>query len=422
MVLVGLSTIALASGGEDHRPDDEVTSEERHLAINDADRFAWMLFSRINRPANPAEPDGPVLWETWANARDVFADPNEPPTWEEEVAAKRSLDDLDPRPLQQVVADRLQESGGPGERGANVQPQFDPQVIDRQGNETRLNRETFDFIVDNDLYFIEGQEAFFQQGRAVIFPLDAKEIKAQWRRLGDVSDIDEFRKEYHTAIFKRGEVEEVWGLTALHITTKDLPNWFWATFEHKDNLGIEAVVPSRDSFGRADDGSHTERLTALLEEAGLDTRRWDNYRLRGTQIDFTDPIGRPTILANSQIEEGFQETSSCITCHARASIGPKPRQEFPRPGEEPRQSPHDVARLPVFESDDPLRGSIGTPDPDWFAEDRTNPPAHKFTQLDFVWSMFRARRRDPFTQQAPGRGGPSRQREGDGGQGPGDHR
>ena len=42
------------------------------------------------------------------------------------------------------------------------------------------------------------------------------------------------------------------GLTALHITTKDLPNWLWATFEHVDNParpGNEKwELASRDSF------------------------------------------------------------------------------------------------------------------------------------------------------------------------------
>ena len=46
----------------------------------------------------------------------------------------------------------------------------------------------------------------------------------------------------------------------------------------------------------------------------------DNYRLIGAQTDFTDDTGRPIILGNSVTEAGFQTTSSCITCHGRASV------------------------------------------------------------------------------------------------------
>lgn len=368
-------------------------AEDLHPAINAPDKFAWNLFSEINQPAKADVANGPVVWETWILARDVFQNPNLAPEWPSETV-DRTIDRLEAQPLQQVIFE-MQRAGEDAPIPTAVQGQsraqrVDPGVIQRHGNETRMNRDTFDFIVANDLYFIEGQERFFNSGKKIDFPIPAREIKAQWRRLDDPSS----HARYHTAqVNNRGTIE-TWGLTALHITTKDLPNWFWATFEHKDNEGIEGVVPSKDSFGVAPTGEPSAALLQLFRDNNLGSK-WQNYVLRGTQVDFVDSIGRPTILANSQVERGFQSTSSCITCHARASIGPKPDQEFDT---ENPQNPNDASRLSVFESDEPLLGSIGIPNPAWFVDTTTTPVARKFTQLDFVWSMFRARRRQPFPQ------------------------
>lgn len=366
-------------------------AEDSHSAISTPDEFAWKLFAEINQPAKADAPDGLVVWESWILARSVFANPNQAPMWQS-VPEVRSIDSLETRPLQQVIFE-MQRSGKGNRIPEAIQvssraQRVDPGVIQRNGNETRMNREAFEFIVANDLYYIEGQERFFNSGKKIDFPVPAREIKAQWRRLDDPS----LHSRYHTAQVDNNGKVEIWGLTALHITTKDLPNWFWATFEHKDNEGIEGVVPSRDAFGVAATGGQSTALQQLFRDSNLGSK-WQNYVLRGTQVDFVDSIGRPTILGNSQIERGFQSTSSCISCHARASIGPKPDQEFDT---ENPQNPNDVSRLAVFESTEPLSGAVGVPKAEWFIDTKTTPIARKFTQLDFVWSMFRARRRQPF--------------------------
>ncbi len=340
------------------------TSDPIGSIMNNPDRFAWRLFAEINRDvAN--DPLGRVEWETWALARSVFANPNQAPIWDDASRLNRTLDTFDPKPLQLIVRDAGVENAR--RLGAlGLRPLFDPAV--GEGNETRMNKPTFDFIVNHNLFFIEGQETFFNdperttsgnKDKQIDFPPEAKEIKAQWRR------IEPGRNHlYHTAeitIPSTGE-KQMWGLTSLHITTKDIPNWFWATWEHKDNPDREIVIPSRDRIGVPDE---------------LRGTKWENYVLRGTQVEFTTSIGVPTVLASSQIENGFEATSSCITCHARATIGP--RSEGTR-----------ASRLDVFRPDD--QGFIGVPDPSWF-QTLTTPPTRRFIQTDFVWSLFRARRR-----------------------------
>ena len=49
-----------------------------------------------------------------------------------------------------------------------------------------MNKEAFEFILNRNLYSIEGQEDFLNKNLAVDFPVDAKEIKAAWRMFTDV--------------------------------------------------------------------------------------------------------------------------------------------------------------------------------------------------------------------------------------------
>ena len=311
-------------------------------AINDPDGFAWALFQEIN--ADAGTNDGRVVWETWKSANnntDVFL-PNggDPPPWPAPSASS---------PIKTLSSEPLQETVRRAELGLAA-PEFDPNI--GTGNEVRVNRAAFEFVVSNQLYHLDGQVKAIVNAQALSFPVDAREIKAQWRRLAAGQDPARF----HTARLTRNGVTEIWGLTSLHITTKDLPNWFWATWEHADNPDREAEVPSRDRRG----------LPAALKGT-----KWQNYVLRGTQVDFTSPMGVPTILASSQIERPFQRTSSCVTCHARATVAAG------------------AARLSIFNGS---QGFVGSPNPAWF---QTSPQdaTQRFFQMDFVWSLMRAQRR-----------------------------
>ncbi|MBR8184182.1 hypothetical protein KDW54_17420 [Burkholderia ambifaria] len=255
-----------------------------------------------------------------------------------------------------------------------------------------MNQSALEFITQSSLYYIEGQEALLLNGkRTVSFPLASKEVKAQWR---EITPQEEPR--YHTCRFNK----KIYGLTALHILTKDLPNWFWATFEHVDNNSPAKIakgpdagyeewkLPSKDSFACP---AVPENCNAAPKGIGLEGTVWENYRLRGTQIDFVDSTGKATRLANSNIETGFQTTSSCISCHARSSIGAR------------ISGTSSANRLSIFEppfrSDTPL-GPTGIPNPMQFEAmtGATNPaatPLLNYTQLDFIWSFLRAQRRNP---------------------------
>lgn len=340
-------------------------------AINNPDEYAWRLFMSLNWPADMEHQsadtsklfgaNGPVVWESWRNARDIYLpDGADPGPWNTLVAVRKSVDDFDAEPLQQQLL----------KIKMNLDPKimFDPHAAQNQINETRLNREAFEFVRSKGLYNLNGQIALAKTGAETIsFPLLAKEIKAQWRI---IKHSDKPRYHWVTLTDKEGETV-IYGLTALHITTKDLPNWFWATFEHVDNPtrpdNEPWMVPSHDTFACGNDKPDCNKAPSGI---GLEGTKWQNYRLRGTQVDFTTSRGRTTILANSQPEESFQTTSSCITCHARASIDV------------------DGDRLSIFL--DSGEGPVGPVDSKWFSK-KDAEGKNAITQLDFVWSMFRAR-------------------------------
>jgi hypothetical protein len=168
----------------------------------------------------------------------------------------------------------------------------------------------------------------------------------------------------------------------LHVVTKDLPSWFWATFEHVDHPQLAGndgwQAPSRDSFAC---GTANRSCNRAPPGVGLEGTVWQNYRLRGTLTTYVDLQGRPNLLANSELEAGMQPTASCITCHSRAGIGAVAGQPV---------------RLPIFDTSsvdsqqDPhsKRGFVGVPRQEWFEDGRIQ-------SLDFVWSMAKARPQSP---------------------------
>jgi hypothetical protein len=378
--------------------------QDTEAALLTSDTYAWRLFVALNWPADLAQRSadstkklgdlGPVVWESWKYSSgkldEVFLDGGrDPGPWlPGRTFQPVKIQDLESLPLQQL---------GRVPKGKRFHPLFEPSTATTGNNENHMNRAAFELIRSRNLYNVEGQEQLFRDAAAIWararsedrpidvreyalnFPFAAKEVKAQWR---PINESDKARYHWQDFIDKTGK-KIAYGLTALHITTKDLPNWFWATFEHVDNpkrpKSEPWIVPSRD-MAAGPDGYPTGM--------GIEGTRWENYRLRGTQIDFVDATGAPTILANSQIEEGFQTTSSCISCHARAAIG--------APSNLPAGD-----RISIFERKYPsgvVVGSIGAPGSGLFTRTTFDDDVTgrlDYLPLDFVWSLMRAKRRAP---------------------------
>ncbi len=397
------------------------TREDRYMAFFEPDEYAWKLFLAISKQADPARPGYPdpakpelnqydddkdVVWESWAlssggrsggfrrsvpNRSEIFLDKGAPPppwgTWKRGTKPKEHLEffqgeDPHSTPKSPLKAQKLQKALRPG-----MQILISDTVRggEQLGEEVRMNICGYNFVLEKKLYSVEGIEAMVTialdprntQPGLIQFPNGAQEVKAKWI---PISENDKPRYHWRSIAVpgEEGANPEVqtWGMVGLHITTKDLPNWFWCSFEHVDTES-HAEIPSRDATTTRTGGQRPETT------AGNPQSKWQYYRLRGTQIDFTNAFG-PVILANTQIEHGFQMSSSCMTCHSRASAGLRRHR--------PDLNQFQPNTLPVFTpqfEDGKIRfGPIGAPNPNWFRADESR---LRYIQTDFVWVLpFRA--------------------------------
>lgn len=339
---------------------DGRSAPNEQTADQQFDKFAWQLFIAVNRPVNN---NSALFWETWATSNDVFEKPNETPKWENRTQS--------PLQLSSIFKTELAS-------GADLSQQTEACLNLNVGQEVRLNEPTFRFIVDNNLYYIEGQVEAARKG-LINFPSDSIEIKAYWDTIGVGQE-----KFFYTRTCPGKS--SPYGLLALHITSKAVPEWTWATFEHisagpyfQNYTPQQCVlIECRDQFG----ASHisppqpSDALRALFKSAGMEKQlddTWKYYRLVGTQSTFVTPDGRPTHLGNSVLEKQFGATSSCITCHSRASISIENGQKF-------------IARLQPHASAN--ESFNGAPSSCWYLNEEG---LQKFGKLDFVWSLWRAK-------------------------------
>jgi hypothetical protein len=347
------------------------TQSDQNSAMNNPDKFVWELFVAISKPANNGTND--ALWETWVAEDDVFGDPNATPVWPGTTPQLQHK----PKKLKAITqlkialeeAQRQPRRQPKRKKGTRPLPQFIPPQTG-SGEEVRMNKPTFDFIVANNLWYIEGQVSAFDNGAKIDFPTDSKEIKAIWQPI-----TEEQKPRFH---WQPNPLDgnKPYGLVALHVISKDLPNWTWATFEQMDNPNRCKILRCHDSFGITSNGEVSAALLAMFKNAGLGSD-WQYYRLDGSQTDFTDAAGIPALLGDSITEDGFVSTSSCLTCHARSTIGPTAAGQK-------------ANRLAVFQSTSPLESYNGTPNPSWFFGDPTKPATRKYLQLDFLWSLRNA--------------------------------
>jgi hypothetical protein len=397
-IMLGLEFLSSAAVAQDAVQNYCRTSPLRSDASDWPSKHAWDLFVTLNHPAVDKHtargvpdcskqfgtPGTTSVWETWRNAgSEVYKeDGSEPPLWDD-----NSLPDENPGRVPRLPRPV---------RTSGIRPFFSPDdgIFHNAGGfgETRMNRSTYEFVRNQCLFSIEGQQRYAKavaarQKPPIQFPPDSVEVKAAWLDFSDPQGdgsippiLGEKQGTYYTAEFQGKR----YGLTALHILTKDLTNWFWATFRHKDSPPNPFETP--DTFGPPNDVQGTV---------------WQNYRLGGTQTDFTKPTGEPTILSDHYVEFGFVR-SSCMTCHATATIsGEIATSSSGRPFTSISDAQAkavcaitpanvDIAKCKKLLGDsafqagtDKLIVERGVPDPAWFQKNGLP----FYLQTDFVWSI-----------------------------------
>ncbi|WP_074132097.1 hypothetical protein [Bradyrhizobium sp. NAS96.2] len=346
-------------------------------AMTAPDQVAWQLFIQANTRAGGSN----STFETWASDTDLFQ-PNP------QFPAAATPPSLRPPILPQVAREGVQQSGG-------LLPALPPGAAQGQMEETRHNKATFDFIVQNNLYKLSGVKAAF--GKTLSFPVDSIEVKGNWM---PISDIPQFTNNKVTVaqapqLYHVNSAAGVqYALVSMHVISKQVPNWTWATFEHRFNPGRCDIIGCRDSFGAQTafvpsnrtagqgypDCVKTPALAAMLSSADIDPV-YNNYCLKGSQVDFVDNVGLDIRVGNSVTEDGFVATSSCITCHGRAA--------FKADG-----TPASQAGFLSFGPNGPV-APLGPLLPEWYWKFTGQPPIFEgkpgltriATAADFVWSI-----------------------------------
>ena len=194
-------------------------------------------------------------------------------------------------------------------------------------------QESFDFIVQNNLFKISGLRAAF--GQTIVFPVGAMEVKANWKLVTDIPAFSggkvalaDVPNVYHV---NTGSDGKQYAFVSMHIISKAVPNWTWATFEHKFNPARCDIIGCRDSFGAQTspvqpNSSAGQGYPDCVKTAPLNPPRRRQYRSgirqllpEGIADRFHRYTGPDIRLGNSVTEDGFVPQSSCITCHGRAA-------------------------------------------------------------------------------------------------------
>lgn len=358
--------------------------------LNNPDRGAWELFTVVNKAADASH----VMFETWASNEDtfkpnpVFPGAQQPPQCGQQVVAALTPPVASPKILNVPALEAL----------APAAPGLQPRVVpggaeDQPSEEVRRNESTFNFIVCNKLHTRAGLRAAFTAQQPISFPFDSVEVKANWKPADNRSP-----SEYYIAT---ASDQKRYALVAMHIISKKIPNWTWATFEHKDNPGrcdyigchdhfgavVADVEPHANLQGRYDPCVKTPAVKKLFADAGLPAL-WENYCLKGTQTDFVSATGVRNLLGNSvtessgpQPQQSFVPTSSCMTCHSRSAVNVQGNPAF---GAGFLRPP-----VPAVCPSTQLSCSPnGAPDPTWFWNNPGQPSqSQRALQTDFVFSI-----------------------------------
>jgi len=363
--------------------------QDPNSAVNSPDEVAWQLFIHVNTKAGLTGNN--ALFETWASDSDTFTlNPQFPPSPAPLV--------LRPPIVPSVGREALQESGA-------LLPSVPPNP--NIGEESRRNKATFDFIVQNNLYKVSGLRAAF--GKVLSFPKDSIEVKANWMPVSDIPaftlnrvTLADVPKVFHV---NTGSDGKQYALIAMHVISKLVPNWTWATFEHQLNPARCDILGCKDKFGAAQPDvppnrqpsrgyqpcTKTAALTTLFHDAKWDPA-FENYCLKASQVDFTDNTGLDIRVGNSITEEGFVDRASCMTCHGRAG--------WDRNGRPTSNAGFDNGLAP-----------LGPLNPAWYWSFSASPPIFEGeagltrtgTSADFVWSIPFCAIDDTVTPPKPGR-------------------
>jgi hypothetical protein len=295
-------------------------------------KTAWQIFVAVNCPANSSQ----LVWETWTEQFSIFTS----------TAGLARPQRLHGSPLARIIAGEENPSALELNPDTECQamkappsnmPKPNTKPKDRKGQfceEVHLDPTAKAYVLQNNYQLRTGQQQTVTSHGTFGFPSTAVEVKADWLPATDFNpaqfNCTDPPQGLHTEVIDGG----CYVLVGMHISSKLLPNWLWATFEAQNTItnpqrcSLKLFGPCNDPFGSKparSTGQSTEMtpaLTALMKQAGL-APEFLNYRLDAGQALYGSTT-HPTLLGNSIIEgEAVGLTrgkASCITCHSTSII------------------------------------------------------------------------------------------------------
>lgn len=336
----------------------------------DRGNCAWQHFVQLNSPTNATAPKN---WETTYRSSETVYLPTgcPPPAWGQPLptpppAVQQQAQKL-PGYVQGAVIHNLGDVNKFQVNGLVLKDKWGGAVL----YQILMNQDTFNYIYQRALYNVEGQEQAARNNQPANFPATSFELKTSWIWLGnDAAKYNELKGTYYIvpAYYEKvvngvsqGYVVGNAAMAGMHVINKQQPDWIWITFENVNNptyTQAKLELPVPDYAVRANQ-TYQKQLQGTV---------FASYQLDAVQLSFEDP----KLMANSTIESAFQKESSCMTCHALASV--KPNGSY-------------------FNLVNSQGGNVG-----YYTGKPPDMPG--WTPLDFVWSLRRASRRNnnPCTQ------------------------
>jgi hypothetical protein len=373
-----LVTAASAAPADTDDPCQLPTQAPDPKDSNAVAETAWKIFVAVNCPANATQ----LVWETWTEQYSLYTQPGQPVG--------------NPRRLHGSALNVILSAKSPGgAQAVELNPATGCQKLPRPPSnmpnsktkpsfgdfceEVHLDPTAEAYIVQHGYQFRAGQQQAVTSSATIQFPTTAVEVKADWFPVGDFSpaqfSCSNPTPGLHTEMIAGG----CYALVGMHISSKLLPDWLWATFEPQNKntnpqrCSTKLFGPCIDRFGSSPATSkggttqQTPALAALMKRARL-APEFSNYRLDGAQIEF-GTTHKPTLLGNSIIEgetvPGLSKgQASCISCHSASIINSAGIEDPTKPvGPEPQLPTGYMRRDFVWSLGEACPGSVFNSNP-----------------------------------------------------------
>lgn len=184
----------------------------------------------------------------------------------------------------------------------------------------QMGQDTFNYILQNKIYNMNGQNALTAN---LNFPATAWELKTSWIWIGaDAAFKQKLENDGYyiiQAYYPNQNQYQVGyaALSGMHVVNKLNSNWSWTTFENINNYKytVTNAVPATPMTNTTGPTPAAKPVNSSFQGS---YPYLSKYQLIGVEYQ---PVTQ--VLANSQLESAFQNTSSCLACHGTAAYSPQ---------------------------------------------------------------------------------------------------